>query len=110
MLVKLTTCLPFSSLHCLLDYYFVNSISMTPLFFLTEKSDNLLSKYDSIESDLEIVEKFDEFQLNETCVLVEEDRIHVPQGPVKQKSYKVDPLSSSLLYISFLYLFLQFAF
>ncbi|XP_010323762.1 uncharacterized protein [Solanum lycopersicum] len=53
-----------------------------------EKSDNLLSKYDSIESDLEIVEKFDEFQLNETCVLVEEDRIHVPQGPVKQKSYK----------------------
>ncbi|TMW98708.1 hypothetical protein EJD97_003610 [Solanum chilense] len=53
-----------------------------------EKSDNLFSKYDSIESDLEIVEKFDEFQLNETCVLVEEDRIHVPQGPVKQKSYK----------------------
>ncbi|XP_027774169.1 uncharacterized protein LOC107026172 isoform X3 [Solanum pennellii] len=53
-----------------------------------EKSDNLLSKYDSIESDLEIVEKFDESQFNETCVLVEEDRIHVPQGPVKQKSYK----------------------
>lgn len=56
-----------------------------------EKSDNLssaTSKYDSIESELEIVEKFDESQLEETCVLVEEDRIHVPHGPVKQKSYK----------------------
>ncbi|KAH0651173.1 hypothetical protein KY285_031287 [Solanum tuberosum] len=56
-----------------------------------EKSDNLssdMSKYDSTESDLEIVEKFDESQLDETCVLVEEDRIHVPHGPVKKKSYK----------------------
>ncbi|MCD7455560.1 hypothetical protein HAX54_028681 [Datura stramonium] len=56
-----------------------------------EKSDNLssaMSKYDSIESELEIVEKFDESQLEETCVLVEEDRSHVPHGPVKQKSYK----------------------
>ncbi|KAK4714423.1 hypothetical protein R3W88_020330 [Solanum pinnatisectum] len=56
-----------------------------------EKSDNLssaMSKFDRIESDLEIVEKFDESQLDETCVLVEEDRIHVPYGPVKKKSYK----------------------
>lgn len=56
-----------------------------------EKSDNLssaMSKYDNIESELEIVEKFDESQLEETCVLVEEDKIHVPHGPVKQKSYK----------------------
>ncbi|XP_055822556.1 uncharacterized protein LOC129891277 isoform X2 [Solanum dulcamara] len=56
-----------------------------------EKSDNLssaMSKYDSIESELEIVEKFDESQLEETCVLVEDDRIHIPHGPVKQKSYK----------------------
>ncbi|KAK4342293.1 hypothetical protein RND71_038109 [Anisodus tanguticus] len=46
------------------------------------------SNYDSIESELEIVEKFDESQLEETCVLVEEDKIHVPQCPVKHKSYK----------------------
>ncbi|XP_059284317.1 uncharacterized protein LOC132037733 isoform X1 [Lycium ferocissimum] len=56
-----------------------------------EKSDNLssaMSMYESIESELEIVEKFDESHLEETCVLVEEERIHVPHGPVKQKSYK----------------------
>lgn len=74
---------------------------MTPLLSFTEKSDNLssaTSKYDSIESELEIVEKFDESQLEETCVLVEDDRIHIPHGPVKQKSYKVGPLSFSLIY------------
>ncbi|XP_059284324.1 uncharacterized protein LOC132037733 isoform X4 [Lycium ferocissimum] len=57
----------------------------------SEKSDNLssaMSMYESIESELEIVEKFDESHLEETCVLVEEERIHVPHGPVKQKSYK----------------------
>ncbi|CAN4105042.1 unnamed protein product [Withania somnifera] len=56
-----------------------------------ETSDSLssaVSKDASIESELEIVEKFNESQLEETCVLVEEDRIHVPHGPVKQKSYK----------------------
>ncbi|CAN4103256.1 unnamed protein product [Withania somnifera] len=56
-----------------------------------EKSDNFssdMSKDDSIESELEIVEKFDESKLEETCVLVEKDRIHVPHGPVKPKSYK----------------------
>lgn len=47
-----------------------------------------MSKYDNIESELEIVEKFDESQLEETCVLVEEERIHVPHGPIKHKSYK----------------------
>lgn len=106
--MKQTMCLPFRSLHCLLDYNFLNSISMTPLFFLTEKSDNLssdMSKYDSTESDLEIVEKFDESQLDETCVLVEEDRIHVPHGPVKKKSYKVGPLSLSYIFLSCIYSF-----
>ncbi|XP_009786362.1 uncharacterized protein [Nicotiana sylvestris] len=55
------------------------------------RSDNLpsdLSKYDINESEVEFVEKFDESQLEETCVMVEGDRIHVPLGPVKQKSYK----------------------
>ncbi|XP_019249500.1 PREDICTED: uncharacterized protein LOC109228755 isoform X2 [Nicotiana attenuata] len=51
------------------------------------RSDNL-SKYDINESEVEFVEKFDESQLEETCVMVEGDRIHVPLGPVKQKSYK----------------------
>lgn len=88
---EMTMCLPFKLLHCLLDYHFLNSISMTALLFFTEKSYELssaMSKYDNIESELEIVEKFDESQLEETCVLVEEERIHVPHGPIKHKSYK----------------------
>lgn len=45
-------------------------------------------KYDSIESDVEIVERYDESKLEETCVLVEAEKLHVPQGSVKRKSYK----------------------
>ncbi|PHU07740.1 hypothetical protein BC332_24229 [Capsicum chinense] len=45
-------------------------------------------KYDLIESDVEIVEHCDESKLEETCVLVEADKLHVPQGSVKRKSYK----------------------
>ncbi|MCE2055712.1 hypothetical protein HAX54_043266 [Datura stramonium] len=45
-------------------------------------------KYDLIESDVNIVEHYDESKLEETCVLVEADRHHVPQGSVKRKSYK----------------------
>lgn len=63
----------------------------------TERSDKLCSatpeKYDLIESDLEIVEHYDESKLDETCVLVEADKLHVPQGSVKRKSYKVLPPS-----------------
>ncbi|MCD9561518.1 hypothetical protein HAX54_020680 [Datura stramonium] len=63
-----------------------------------KKSDNLssaMSKYDSIESELEIVEKFDESQLEETCVLVEEDRamFHMAQSnrsPIR-KARKLSP-------------------
>ncbi|KAL3353116.1 hypothetical protein AABB24_020884 [Solanum stoloniferum] len=57
-----------------------------------ERSDKFCSpppeKYDLIESDVEIVERYDESKLEETCVLVEADKLHVPQGSVKQKSYK----------------------
>ncbi|KAF3621737.1 putative LOB domain-containing protein 2-like [Capsicum annuum] len=56
-----------------------------------EKSDNLsssTSKYVNIESELELVENFDESQLEETCVLVEKYKIRVPHGPAKLKSYK----------------------
>ncbi|XP_075098497.1 uncharacterized protein LOC107775144 isoform X4 [Nicotiana tabacum] len=46
-------------------------------------------KYDHLnESDVEIVEQFDELNLEETCVLVEGGRLHIPQGSVKRKSYK----------------------
>lgn len=45
-------------------------------------------KYDLIESDVEIVERYDEPKLEETCVLVEAEKLHVPQGSVKRKSYK----------------------
>ncbi|CAN4097042.1 unnamed protein product [Withania somnifera] len=45
-------------------------------------------KYDLFESDLEIVEQCDESKLEETCVLVEADRHHIPEGSVKRKSYK----------------------
>lgn len=103
---EMTMCLPFKLLHCLLDYHFLNSISMTALLFFTEKSYELssaMSKYDNIESELEIVEKFDESQLEETCVLVEEERIHVPHGPIKHKSYKVGSLSC--IFLSCIYSF-----
>ncbi|XP_049405854.1 uncharacterized protein LOC125869323 isoform X2 [Solanum stenotomum] len=57
-----------------------------------ERSDKSCSpppeKYDLIESDVEIVERYDESKLEETCVLVEVDKLHVPQGSVKRKSYK----------------------
>ncbi|KAL3323177.1 hypothetical protein AABB24_040341 [Solanum stoloniferum] len=57
-----------------------------------ERSDKSCSpppeKYDLIESDVEIVERYDESKLEETCVLVEADKLHVPQGSVKRKSYK----------------------
>ncbi|OIT40182.1 PREDICTED: uncharacterized protein LOC109237133 isoform X2 [Nicotiana attenuata] len=57
-----------------------------------ERSDRYCSttpeKYDLNESDVEIVEQFDESNLEETCVLVEGGRLHIPQGSVKQKSYK----------------------
>ncbi|XP_070033267.1 uncharacterized protein [Nicotiana tomentosiformis] len=58
-----------------------------------ERSDSYSStspkKYDHLnESDVEIVEQFDELNLEETCVLVEGGRLHIPQGSVKRKSYK----------------------
>ncbi|XP_006350032.1 uncharacterized protein [Solanum tuberosum] len=57
-----------------------------------ERSDKSCSpppeKYDLIESDVEIVEHYDESKLEETCVLVEAEKLHVPQESVKQKSYK----------------------
>ncbi|KAJ8561089.1 hypothetical protein K7X08_027279 [Anisodus acutangulus] len=57
-----------------------------------ERSDRSCSatpkKYDLIESDLGIVEHYDESKLEETCVLVEADRLHIPQDSVKRKSYK----------------------
>ncbi|CAN4075463.1 unnamed protein product [Withania somnifera] len=45
-------------------------------------------KSDLIKSDVEIIEHYDESKLEETCVLVEADRLHVPQDSVKWKSYK----------------------
>lgn len=59
----------------------------------TERTDrycsNTLEKYDLNESDVEIVEQFDESNLGGTCVLVDGGRLHIPQGSVKRKSYKV---------------------
>lgn len=56
---------------------------------------------------MEIVEHCDESKLEETCVLVEADKLHVPQGSVKRKSYKVP--SPSLPFLLHLYLvFLAF--
>nr|XP_016437965.1 PREDICTED: uncharacterized protein LOC107763969 isoform X1 [Nicotiana tabacum]XP_016437966.1 PREDICTED: uncharacterized protein LOC107763969 isoform X1 [Nicotiana tabacum]XP_016437967.1 PREDICTED: uncharacterized protein LOC107763969 isoform X1 [Nicotiana tabacum]XP_016437968.1 PREDICTED: uncharacterized protein LOC107763969 isoform X1 [Nicotiana tabacum]XP_016437969.1 PREDICTED: uncharacterized protein LOC107763969 isoform X1 [Nicotiana tabacum] len=49
---------------------------------------NTLEKYDLNESDVEIVEQFDESNLGGTCVLVDGGRLHIPQGSVKRKSYK----------------------
>uniref|UniRef100_M1AD31 Uncharacterized protein n=1 Tax=Solanum tuberosum TaxID=4113 RepID=M1AD31_SOLTU len=64
-----------------------------------ERSDKSCSpppeKYDLIESDVEIVEHYDESKLEETCVLVEAEKLHVPQESVKQKSYKVPSPSPS---------------
>jgi len=64
-----------------------------------ERSDKSCSpppeKYDLIESDVEIVERYDESKLEETCVLVEAEKLHVPQESVKQKSYKVPSPSPS---------------
>ncbi|XP_059277021.1 uncharacterized protein LOC132031171 isoform X1 [Lycium ferocissimum] len=44
--------------------------------------------YDFIESDVEIVERYDVSKSDEACVMVEMDRLHVPQSSVKRKSYK----------------------
>lgn len=79
---------------------------------ITARSDKSCSpppdKYDLIESDVEIVERYDEPKLEETCVLVEAEKLHVPQGSVKRKSYKVpSPSPSSRVVFSYVFLFIN---
>lgn len=97
-------CNPFSFFLCLLMLSF------------TERSGSYSStspkKYDHLnESDVEIVEQFDELNLEETCVLVEGGRLHIPQGSVKRKSYKVpfpSPPSSRVIFGISCFLFIWF--
>ncbi|XP_055801126.1 uncharacterized protein LOC129870379 isoform X2 [Solanum dulcamara] len=69
-----------------------NNVASEEINESKERSDRFCSatpeKYDLIESDVEIVDHYDESKLEETCVLVEVDRLHVPQDSVKRKSYK----------------------
>ncbi|XP_019193657.1 PREDICTED: uncharacterized protein LOC109187786 isoform X2 [Ipomoea nil] len=48
-----------------------------------------LKKADGIQQEVETVEQIKGSHLMETCVMVGEDKVHVPQEPVKQNSYKI---------------------
>ncbi|XP_031105989.1 uncharacterized protein LOC116010644 isoform X1 [Ipomoea triloba] len=45
-------------------------------------------KTDGVQQEVETVEHIKGSHLMETCVMVGEDKVHVPQEPVKQNSYK----------------------
>nr|GMC76852.1 uncharacterized protein LOC109187786 isoform X2 [Ipomoea batatas] len=51
------------------------------------ESDNR-KKADGVQQEVETVEQIKGSHLMETCVMVGEDKVHVPQEPVKQNSYK----------------------
>ncbi|KAL3509223.1 hypothetical protein ACH5RR_028624 [Cinchona calisaya] len=56
---------------------------------LENRSADAAKNDDVLDPDVEIVEPFNESILEETCVLVEEDKLHfVPQGKGSHKSYK----------------------
>lgn len=68
---------------------------MLSLLFLfsTDREQNFesdkLKKPDEIQQEVETVEQIKGSHLMETCVMVEEDKLHVPQEPLQQNSYKV---------------------
>lgn len=51
------------------------------------ESDNR-KKADGVQKEVETVEQIKGSHLMETCVMVGDDKVHVPQEPVKQNSYK----------------------
>ncbi|XP_031111616.1 uncharacterized protein LOC116015629 isoform X1 [Ipomoea triloba] len=49
---------------------------------------DVVETFDVTEQVMEMVELIDEQQLEETCVLIEGNKLHFPEQPVKHKSYK----------------------